>query len=162
MPSTPPCSPARPRRSPSPAAPRSRPTAKPALPRQASPRHPPTGGLVADSVAAHLSALSRLIPRLRADPAGLSNLLSQLSWFEAEREDWRWLCEAVGGAAPTATDASVTLPPTLVAAPSRLLALPPPLLLRVLAALPVASLGAATCASVALRDLGYGGGLAAG
>ena len=89
----------------------------------------------------------------------MSKLVDQLSWSEAEREGLRWLCDAVGGAA-TATDA-VTLPPSLVVAPSPLLALPPPLLLRVLAALPVASLGAAACACVALRDLGYGGNLEA-
>ena len=153
------CSPARPRSSPaglrsrSPqSAPRSRPSSKPpASPRPAA-KAAPLAGSTAEAAATHLGALGRLLPRLRADPTELARLTGLLN--DAQREDLRWLCEALGvapaGAAPAA------------APPSHLLALPPPLLLRrVLGTLPVTALAAAACSCTTLRELSYTGGLEA-
>ena len=95
------CSPARPRSSPaglrsrSPqSAPRSRPSSKPpASPRPAA-KAAPLAGSTAEAAATHLGALGRLLPRLRADPGELARLTGLLN--DAQREDLRWLCEALG------------------------------------------------------------------
>ena len=155
-------SPARPRSSPaglrsrSPqGAPRSRPSAKPpASPRPAAKAAPLTSS-TAEAAATHLGALGRLLPRLRAEPAELARLVGLLKFSDAEREDLRWLCEALGAAPPAAAAPSA-------APPSHLLSLPPLLLLRrVLGTLPVTALAAAACSCTALRELSYGGGLEA-
>jgi hypothetical protein len=155
-------SPARPRSSPaglrsrSPqGAPRSRPSSKPlASPRPAAKAAPLTGS-TAEAAATHLGALGRLLPRLRADPTELVRLIGLLKLGDAQREDLRWLCEALGVALPAAAAPAA-------APPNHLLTLPPPLLLRrVLGTLPVTALAAAACTCTALRELSYSGGLEA-
>ena len=136
-------------------APRSRPSSKPpASPRPAA-KAAPLAGSIAESAATHLGGLGRLLPRLRADPTELVRLTGLLKLGDAQRDDLRWLCEALGVVPPAAAAPAA-------APPSHLLALPPPLLLRrVLGTLPVTALAAAACSCTALRELSYGGGLEA-
>ena len=95
------------------------------------------------------------MPRLRADPTELVRLIGLLKLGDAQREDLRWLCEALGVALPAAAAPAA-------APPNHLLTLPPPLLLRrVLGTLPVTALAAAACTCTALRELSYSGGLEA-
>ena len=102
-----------------------------------------------DAAAAHLKALGRLIPRLRADPSELAKLVSQID--RTELAELHWLVEQMGTPVAGKLDEN---PP---AANCKLDGLPAELLLRVIEQLPIMALSAVASSCSRLRDLAYNG-----